>query len=223
MGRTGGGANSGCFKATVKRVVKYTMLGLLVLIVIPAAQSMVFSRNAANGTIGPQADLIAIFPGEPERIAAGVRLAAEGRAAKMLVACREPTANLVRPYLKQFPDFPNGVGFVTAGLSRGTFDDALVTRHRIREFGFRRVILVTSDYHILRSSVLLKLLLAGSGVEVQQFAVAGGKPGEYWLVLREMVKLWTSLGELGYYSVTGKLLGDWPLVQRARAWKIRPT
>ena len=101
----------------MKRVVKYTMLGLLVLIVIPAAQSMVFSRNAANGAIGPQADLIAIFPGEPERIAAGVRLAAEGRAAKMLVACREPTANLVRPYLKQFPDFPNGVGFVTAGLA----------------------------------------------------------------------------------------------------------
>ncbi|MEI6263434.1 MAG: hypothetical protein WCR46_26540, partial [Deltaproteobacteria bacterium] len=111
-----------CVKPTVKRVVKYLML---VLIVIQAAQSMVFSRNAANGAIGPQADLIAIFPGEPERIAAGVRLAAEGRAAKMLVACREPTANLVRPYLKQFPDFPNGVGFVTAGLSRGTFDDAL--------------------------------------------------------------------------------------------------
>ena len=79
-----------------------------------------------------------------------------------------------------------------------------------------------NDWMILRSSVLLKLLLAGSGVEVQQFAVAGGKPGEYWLVLREMVKLWTSLGELGYYSLTGKLLGDWPLVQRARAWKIRP-
>jgi hypothetical protein len=34
-----------------------------------------------------------------------------------------------------------------------------------------------------------------------------------------MVKLWTSLGELGYYSVTGKLLGDWPLVQRARTWR----
>ena len=79
-----------------------------------------------------------------------------------------------------------------------------------------------NDWMILRSSVLLKLLLAGSGVEVQQFAVAGGKPGGYWLVLREMVKLWTSLGELGYHSVTGKLLGDWPLVQRARAWKIRP-
>jgi len=61
--------------------------------------------------------------------------------------------------------------------------------------------------------------IAGSGVVVQQFVVAGGKPGEYWLVLREMVKLWTSLGELGYYSVTGKLLGDWPLVQRARTWR----
>lgn len=112
-----------CFKARVKRVVKYLMLGLLVLSVVPAPQSVVFSRNAANGIDGPRADLIAVFPGAPERIAAGVRLAAEGRAANLLVACREPTA---------------------------------------------------------------------------------------------------SLGELGYYSVTGKLLGDWPMVQKARAWKIRP-
>jgi hypothetical protein len=57
------------------------MLDLLVLIVIPAIQSMVLSRNAANGAIGPQAYLIAVFPGEPEHIAVGVRLAAEGRAA----------------------------------------------------------------------------------------------------------------------------------------------
>jgi hypothetical protein len=92
---------------------------------------------------------------------------------------------------------------------------------RTLENGFKRVILVTSDYHMLRSWVLLKLLLPGSGIELQRVAVPSvgvasplGGPRQ---IAAEMVKLWGNLGDLGdlgFYAATGMRPADWPPAEK---------
>lgn len=195
------------------------ILTLLAIGLLPAAQAAAVFGLSGAGRAGPRADLIAVFPGAPERIAAAVRLAAEGRADHLLVATGESVDALVAPILDGLPGAKRRLELIAGGTSRDTFEDALVTARQVRAHGFKRVILVTSDYHMLRSWVLLRLLMAGSGVEIVRYAVPtpnGHPDAGLRTVGREMVKLWGSLGEFGYHGFTGNLLAGWPPAQRLR-------
>ncbi len=50
--------------------------------------------------------------------------------------------------------------------ARTTFENALLTGDIIQKEGFKKVLLVTSSYHMPRSLLLLKLKLNGSGTEI---------------------------------------------------------
>jgi uncharacterized SAM-binding protein YcdF (DUF218 family) len=127
------------------------------------------------------------------------------------------TTAVVRPYLKQYSCSDADFGVINAGSSRDTFEDALSTSRMILENDFKKVILVTSDYHMFRSWIILKLLLAGNGVEVQRFPVPRPTKNFPGLLFRkEVPKFWISLAELAYYKATGERLADLPRVQKLR-------
>ena len=198
----------------MKRLAKALLAVILVMSIITAAQAAMLWYFSDSGHIAAAADLIAVFPGGAARVATGVALASKGVSFNLLIAGGGPGGE-VKP-----ASLPARVRLLDAGPSRNTFEDALGTRRRILENGFKRVILVTSDYHMLRSWVLLKLLLLGSGVELQRVAVPSvgvasplGGPRQ---IAAEMVKLWGNLGELGFYAATGIRLADWPPAERLR-------
>lgn len=179
-----------------------------IVLAVATAQALLILSSAPMEQLPARADLIAVFPGKPERIAAGVELAAAGRGVHLVVASQVPTAELVRPYLKKTPFPDDAVKMLTAGLSRDTFEDALVTRELVRTHQFKSVILVTSNYHMPRAHALLRLLLLGSGVSIIRWEVAGSNPTDGLQMLSEMAKFWGSLGELTLYKVTGRFLQD---------------
>lgn len=199
----------------MKRLLKSLLVGLLALGAIVATQTGMMWYCSGSGRVARPADLIVVFPGDAPRVETGVALAAKGVAFNLLIAGGGPDG------MVKHANFPPQVRLLDAGQGcRDTLGDALGTRQRIRENGFTRILLVTSDYHMLRSWVLLKLLLVGTGVEIQRVAVPSAettpKPGRPNRGISEMVKLWANLGELGFYTATGKRLDHWPPKEKFR-------
>jgi hypothetical protein len=100
---------------------------------------------------------------------------------------------------------------VEAGTSTSsTFEDVLESDRMIRQNGFKTALLVTSDYHMVRSWLLLRLKTLGSGVKIYIAPVPEkSSPGLYAKrVFNESAKFWGSLAEYAYYGATGRLLND---------------
>ena len=89
--------------------------------------------------------------------------------------------------------------------------------------------LVTSSYHMFRSSLLLRGLLIGSGVEIGCLSVPERSSPDGWnpawrqvkMAVNEAVKLWGSGAELVWEATTGELLMDRPGYRAVRAWVKR--
>lgn len=168
---------------------------------------------------GSKADLIMVFPGTPDRIAAGFQLAQTGCASKLAIS-----GVGVKGLEAQAAQFgrPAGVKFVGSSKSRSTFEDVVNARKIVRQHGVRSVLLVTSNWHVPRSSFLLKCFLLGSGVTVQVVPVddprtlTGTKDAQRLrtkLAVNEAVKCWGSTVEMTWSILTGTLLLDVPRCQ----------
>jgi len=166
--------------------------------------------------VGAKADLIMVFPGTPHRIAAGIQLAQAGAASKLAIS------GLGQKDLEAQADRlgrPAGIALVASPKSRSTFEDAFNTRALVRQQGIRSLLLVTSTWHVPRSSFLLKCFLLGSGVTVRVVPVEDPRinavPSEAWklrakLAFNEGVKSWGSTAEITWSIFTGCLLRDVP-------------
>jgi len=181
------------------------VIGAIILSIIAIAQAFPILSTAPGGQLPAKADLIAVFPGKQERIEAGVKLAAAGHGLHLAVASHVPTEKIIEPYLKKYPIPGNTIKTLTAGLSRDTFEDALVTLQLVKKHNFKSIILVTSDYHMTRAFTLLRLMLWNSKVQITRWAVTGNSEARYLEVLSEMVKFWGSLCELILFKVSGRL------------------
>ena len=166
--------------------------------------------------VGAKADLIMVFPGTPQRIAAGFQLAQAWAASKLAISGlgqKDLEAQAAR-----FGN-PAGVALVASPKSRSTFEDVFNTRAMVRQHGARSLLLVTSAWHMPRSSFLLQCFLFGSGVTVQVVPVEDPRintgASEAWqlqakLALNEAVKFWGSATETTWSILTGSLLRDVP-------------
>lgn len=165
---------------------------------------------------GEQADLIMVFPGTPHRIAAGFQLAQAGAASKLAIS------GLGQQDLEaQAARFgrPAGVALVVSAKSRSTFEDVFNTRALVRRHGARSLLLVTSAWHVPRSSFLLKCFLLGSGVTVRvvpvedhriKFGTSEARTRQAKLAFNEGVKCWGSTVEMTWAMLTGTFLRDVP-------------
>jgi len=166
--------------------------------------------------VGAKADLIMVFPGTPHRIAAGFQLAQAGAASKLAISGLGQKS--LEAQAARFGN-PAGVALVASAKSRSTFEDVFNARALVRQHGIRSLLLVTSAWHVPRSSFLLKCFLLGSGVTVRVVPVEdpriNGGSSEAWklqakLAFNEGVQSWGSTAEMTWAMLTGSLLRDVP-------------
>lgn len=191
--------------------------GLAILVtgcVLLAGYSLLFTGNVPSNT---KADLIMVFPGTPERIEAGYRLAIEGRARLLAISGIGAKGFKTKESLLAGN---TDVACIPTAKSRTTFEDAYNTRIVVQQHGVRSVLLVTSSWHMPRSFMLLRCLLIGTGVEILpvpvdecvKFGENGRECTTFWLkmIANEMIKTWGSSMELAWEGMSGDLLMDRP-------------
>ncbi|MBA3014590.1 MAG: YdcF family protein [Desulfobulbaceae bacterium] len=165
-----------------------------------------------------KSDLIIIFSGSQTRIKAGFTLARDGYAPNLAIS-GYTLNHLVSTATKH--QHPDDLVLLSNGKSRSTFEDAYNTWQIVQQHQLRSILLVTSTYHLPRAYLLTRLMLLGTGVDIQTYAVkeaslrSGGKGVillRSKLFINEMVKFWGSLAEMTGSMISGRLVLDVPYV-----------
>ncbi len=156
------------------------------------------------------ADTIVVFGGSSSRIKYAFDLVKQDGAERKLIV--SPASKHVLAIYKKRYSAPENVTYILEENAQTTFTNALYSSKLIRDHHLSSVLLVTSDYHMPRSFLLLKLLSVGADcrIDMAKLDTWGKLPaGQYgrihWLKLayNEMVKVWGSLIEGGLYVVGG--------------------
>lgn len=159
-----------------------------------------------------------VFPGGAARVATGFKLANGGYAPNLAISGTGSSG--LQALMKKYGR-SEGVRLLSGGKSRSTIEDALVMRRIVQEHRFKSVLLVTSAYHMPRAYLIARLFLLGTGAKLSFFVVPDSHPLEdrssrfarCKIMVSEMVQLWGSGAELGWYLATGILPRDIPTLK----------
>ena len=183
---------------------------LFVFVAIVAIEALYFVWIETKPSDSPaHADVIVVFGGSSSRIKYAFDLAKQGAAKTLIVSPASPRVLAI--YKKRY-SAPENITYLLEEKAQTTFSNALYSSKLIREHHLSSVLLVTSDYHMPRSFLLLKLLSVGADCRIGMAKLdtwgklpAGQYGRIYWLKLayNEMVKVWGSLIEGGLYAVGG--------------------
>ena len=169
---------------------KFVLSTLLVSAALIGLQPKPAGSPIAASTVSyEQTDMskaIVVFTGDEQRVAEGLKLYMEGRAARLLISGIE-IANVDLPaYARKL-----GVeitrdlsGISTDPLSRDTHGNARNTALWAKQHDITGIILVTSDYHMPRSWFLLRGRPEIRHVGITAHAVPSGAPHELFLLER---------------------------------------
>ncbi len=143
----------GAFGATVGALVLALMLGFVAFVAV-------VGRAAAPDPPPRAHAIVALTGGSQERLTTGVRLLAEGRAERLLISGVD---RAVRDHeLFAVIDAPDRLAACCIDLGRAaedTLGNASETAAWARARSFRRIILVTDDYHMPRSVAEMHIAL----------------------------------------------------------------
>lgn len=190
-----------------KPLVKCILILVSIFLLIATIQTgtaIYFSKSEPE--LKP-ADLIVVFPGDSQRIGAGIQLIKEGLSNNFMVIGL--TENSLRQIVSK-NDGPATAIILPGGKSRSTFEDTHQTVKTVKAHNMQSIIVVTSSYHLPRALFLLKLHLkiSGSNAEVQGFATV--KEHNIKQYNKEIIKFWGSLIEMCAYFATDKLILNIP-------------
>jgi uncharacterized SAM-binding protein YcdF (DUF218 family) len=191
---------------------KWILKALLIAVAaVFAGQALYFAAVMAGANHTAPSEALVVFRGTEKRVAAGYALAASGVAPKLILTPAAETAR--NRYDKRF-GLPAGVTHLKEPAARTTFENAYYTARLIEAGNLHKVTLVTSNYHMPRSLLLMRLFLLGRGVEVDGYKVSaveeGARPPDGYratfakLVYNEMLKFWGSLIEYVAWRVSGQ-------------------
>jgi uncharacterized SAM-binding protein YcdF (DUF218 family) len=197
----------------IKRSVVVACFGALAL----AAGFVAFATSMMGyaGSVPVSGDAVVVLTGGELRVREGFRLFAEGTGRRILISGvnRVTSKDDLRRFSGVTPllfDCCVDVGHVALD----TVGNAAETREWLRTWGFKRLVVVTSNYHMPRS--LMELGRALPDIELVPHAVVSRnyQPGEWWrhpgaikLVLSEYFK---------FLPASGKWL-------MAQAWPVAPS
>ena len=137
---------------------------LLVLFLLLAAGAAVPHLNART-LPGPQqerADALLVLTGDENRIPVGYRAWREGKAGELYILGAGGGAKLERVLPGRPALSPAELNKLhIEGWSENTLENAFSAKGLVDERGFRKVILVTSDYHMPRAHLALRTVLPG--------------------------------------------------------------
>jgi hypothetical protein len=155
--------------------------------------------------------LIAVFNGANDRIAKGFELANQNIAPSLMIS---PASAEELNLFDQLYRSNNNFEFLFENQAQTTFQNVLFVFHSMNKIGSKSVVLVTSDYHMPRSYLLLKVQFSGTGKVIFTYVVDSipyaNNPLKWSSVQRkqnliEMVDFWGSIIELVQYKVVGEL------------------
>ena len=157
------------------------------------------------------ADVVVVFHGDMERIEEGYRLVNKGASPLLIIS--PATETTLKNYDARY-GHAGGWRHLAETRAETTFQNALLTGRLIRNHHFKNVILVTDAWHMPRSYLLIRMMLAGSRVKVMPVETPGTayprSPLKWRLrkikhIYNEMVEFWGSISELALYKVRGEL------------------
>ena len=170
-----------------------------------------FSRPVEMPT-NLETEAIIVFGESTNRVEAGYGLAGSLNTRYLIIS------SLLESQLDAYDQryqLPPGVQHITEPLARTTLENAVYSQKIIQRHRLSSIVLVTSAYHMPRSWALLKLCLAGSGVNVRIYCAPYGRENHvtgYFstkkgvkTLYNEMVRFWGSMGELAVFKIRGEL------------------
>ncbi len=134
-------------------------------VVILAAGFILFALRVTGfeQTVGEEpADAIIVLTGDTGRLAAGARLLHEGHAGHLLISGVHPSASSADLQTQTGLEASDFDCCVTLGRqATDTIGNAREAAELARDQGFDRLIIVTSDYHLPRSLLEMRVLMPG--------------------------------------------------------------
>ena len=180
-----------------KRIFKLTLYFCLTVVLVLLIEGIYFFQILHSEPAITKADAIVVFSGSKERIEAGCKLARLGYAPYLIISPAD--SKKISAYQRKYT-LPLSVNIIKEDKARTTFENALYCSQIIKHHKFNSIVLVTSDYHMSRSYLLMKIFLTGSGINIQFEGVESvkyrTKEKQLKIVYNEMVRMWGSLVEL---------------------------
>ncbi len=164
-----------------KRGVRRAVTVLILLLTVGAAIPHFLARWVVAPRSGEVADAILVFTGGESRIAAGYRAWKEGEGEELFILGAGPEAKLasILPEGEQVAqdDLPR---IHIEGWSENTLENAISAKSEVVSRTYRRVILVTSDYHVPRAHLTLRKVLPPTvSISVIPVKSAWGRKGAW--------------------------------------------
>lgn len=150
------------------------------------------------------ADAVIVFDGAENRIIEGARVVGEGMAPALVIS--PASESQVRDH-QRLLGLAKTFRVIPEPNARTTYENAYYSASIIRQHGFDSVILVTSDYHMPRAFILLKLMTIGRNLKIQRspaLLLYRDKWQREKKIYNEMVQLWGSLWEMACHQISGK-------------------
>ena len=200
----------------MRRVMRWLLRMLVasgsLFVVLMAVQGAYWYRTLTAPFEIRQAEAVVVFLGGPGRIRKGYDLANQGMAP--LLSLSPATERRIQSLDKRFAGTGKPPVHMVEDRATTTFENALLTGRLIEAHGIKHCLLVTERFHMPRSLLLLRMVLAGKGVRIDPAPVEA-KPYAVsplrWSVreqkraYNEMIEFWGSLVEVINYKVTGQL------------------
>jgi uncharacterized SAM-binding protein YcdF (DUF218 family) len=216
------------WRIPLKILLKTIFFGALFLVCVLTIEGILFYRILIAPNKVAEADVIVVFMGAGNRVSKGHHLADSGLAPYLILS--PATGSRLLGFHQQHGARTKSYAYLVEDRATTTFQNALLTGRLIKQQGFKSCLLVTDQYHMPRSLLLLKIALVGRGVTIVPAPVDPGSiarsPLEWTtrqkkILYNEMIKFWGSLTELTHYHATGRLperdLGDGKIVSFLRS------
>jgi len=197
---------------------KSTKVALTIVVIVIALPVIelgyflwVFARPVTLPT-NLEADSVVVFNGSPNRVQAGYAIAHSINTRYLVISPALESQVVV--YDQQY-QLPADTRHIHEPLARTTLENAVYCQKILQRHKLTSIVLVTSAYHMPRSSAFLKLCLLGSGTDVRIYYAPSGVESSLTGYLKtdkgrktlynEMVRFWGSLGEWMAFKIRGKL------------------
>ena len=195
----------------MKNILKKTFILLSILAFIVSIEFITFYTILQWPSLKQNADLIAVFNGANDRIEKGFELSKENIAPFLMIS---PASKAELKVFDQLYRLNENFEYLFDDQTQTTFQNALFLSQIMTKNQQKSVVIVTSDYHMPRSYLLVKMQLAGTGKNILPYAVKSihfKKNPLMWSspqrkkILIEMVDLWGSVFEAIQYKIHGQL------------------
>jgi len=164
-----------------KRGVRGAVTVLILVLAAGAVFPHLLARWVTAPFSGDVADAVLVFTGGESRIAAGYRAWKEGKGKELFILGAGPEAKLanILPEGEQVTqdDLPR---IHIEGWSENTLENAVSAKSAVVSRMYRKVILVTSDYHVPRAHLTLRRILPPTvSISVIPVTSAWGRKGAW--------------------------------------------